>query len=632
MTLRRRIAFILYCLVNVANLAFGAVYLFRRQFMPYHESAVGQPWGELDGALRVLLEALMDVAGAGWLALFAITMPLLLTRFRRGDKMVRVLIPTAFLVFYVPTLLATLGVLFETPSVPPWYGAAAAIVASIIALLLDAPWAGETRRRPLVTAAVALLLPALVLLATLYDGIIGRAIDGHLNRLLPEPLPAVSPAAQAFHDSLFVVDLHADTMMWERDFLYRSEHGHVDLRRLSEGNVAIQVFAAVTKTVSAREAPEGADLLDDATRCLSPDSINQTGLLQAAQFRPLKTWFDLEARAFDQAARLKATIAEANARAGDDPEAPRMRLITTADDLAELVETRRRESEQTGRPRTIGALLALEGAHWLGGDGADVEAGVARLFETDFRMVAPTHRFDNALASSSEGCAPKAGLTPDGETFIAAIDDAPLVLDLAHAADATIAATTGRVSGPVVISHTGVRAACEALIQSQEENGKPFCDAHRNISDEDIRAVARTGGVVGIGMWPEAGSRSLEEGLMHYAAALEALSQPAFVEEMRAMRPDYDPADHLAFGSDFDGAVHTPFDAGDLAILTAALLAAEYGSVRLDEVAVRKIAGVNACRIFATRLPGGSADRAQQICAPLASPSRSPSAAAAPAN
>jgi hypothetical protein len=117
-----------------------------------------------------------------------------------------------------------------------------------------------------------------------------------------------------------------------------------------------------------------------------------------------------------------------------------------------------------------------------------------------------------------------------------------------------------------------------------------------------------------------------------YDLELEALSPPAFVEEMRAMRPDYDPADHLAFGSDFDGAVHTPFDAGDLAILTAALLADGNDSVRLDEVAVRKIAGVNACRVFATRLPGGSAERAREICAPLARPSQTSDATTAAPN
>ena len=50
------------------------------------------------------------------------------------------------------------------------------------------------------------------------------------------------------HQRLLVADLHADTLMWNRDLLEKGSWGHVDLPRLQEGNVAVQAFTVVTKT------------------------------------------------------------------------------------------------------------------------------------------------------------------------------------------------------------------------------------------------------------------------------------------------------------------------------------------------------------------------------------------------
>ena len=81
-----------------------------------------------------------------------------------------------------------------------------------------------------------------------FFGVLPGLTDRRLNRVVGPALPPVSPQAQTLHDTLLVADLHADTLMWERDLLTRSAHGHVDLPRLREGNVALQVFSSVTKT------------------------------------------------------------------------------------------------------------------------------------------------------------------------------------------------------------------------------------------------------------------------------------------------------------------------------------------------------------------------------------------------
>ncbi|WP_226575517.1 dipeptidase [Acuticoccus sediminis] len=610
MPTRRRISFALYAFVCLVLLGLAAAIL-SGSLEPAGDGAVA--WRRTAPGGTVVADAFRAVAAAGLAGLLIVTLPLLLTRFRAGDRLARVVIPLGLLAVTVPAAIALAAVWLETPVVPLWYGAAAAVAGGVVGLVLDAPWASADRPRRLVTAAVAVIVPVLVGVAVLASGVVGRGVDVGLNTVLAAPRPGVSPEIAAFHDDLFIVDLHADTMMWDRDFLGASRVGHVDLDRLVKGNVALQVFAAVTKTVSARPAPDPGRLLVGATVCLSPDSLNQTGLLQVAQFSPLATWFDLEARAIHQARRLKRFIAETEAH--DDGTSPRMVLIRTADDLDALIRQRRREQASGGRPRTVGALIAVEGAHWLGGGGTDPAAGVETLFAEGFRMLAPTHRFDNTLGASSEGCDPDSGLTADGAAFVGAVAHNGIVLDLAHAADATLEGAVGQGAGPVVISHTGSRTAC---LGYRDEAPRPGCDANRNISDEDVRTVARTGGIIGIGLWPEVGSNSVEEGMTHYRAVLSALAEPSFVEEMRAAHPAYDPTDHIALGTDFDGAVSTPYDAAGLPALTAALVVAPM-PVPLDRTAIRKIAGANACRVFATRLPGGSAERAAQICAPLLS-------------
>ncbi len=108
--------------------------------MPYHAEALGRRWTEVDPALQILLKALMEVAGAGWIGIGVATLVLVAVPMRRGERWGRLLIPALFLIFYVPTLLATLAVLNQTPAAPPWYGNAIACLATLGGVLADAPW------------------------------------------------------------------------------------------------------------------------------------------------------------------------------------------------------------------------------------------------------------------------------------------------------------------------------------------------------------------------------------------------------------------------------------------------------------------------------------------------------------
>ena len=441
---------------------------------------------------------------------------------------------------------------------------------------------------------------SLVLVGAVLSGCVADVIDRRLNKVVvPDDLPQLTDTEKTAHRKLFVVDLHADSMLWNRDLLEKADWGHVDLPRLVEGNVALQVFAMVTKTPFKGRAPADAVLIpeianDPNAKCMRHDSLNLAGLLQFAQGRPLRTWFDLEQRALYQAERLKAFIAESQRRHDADPtgKTPRLMLIRNADDLARLVELR------GNRENVVGALIALEGAHWIG-ETQTVEAGIDKLFDAGFRMLAPTHRFNNTLSAASEGCDQLAGLTDHGRAFLRYAHDKGMILDLAHASDSGIAEAAGIAKGPLVVSHTGIRVGCKDLTD---------CTVERNMRDQDIQAVARTGGVVAIGYWPQAVGSSMKNVVKGFQNARRALSDKDFVEEMPV---GYDPLDHIALGSDYDGAVQVPFDTSGLSYITSALVRTDFTAGQ-----VAQIAGGNACRVFAERLPGGSAARAREICKP----------------
>jgi microsomal dipeptidase-like Zn-dependent dipeptidase len=120
---------------------------------------------------------------------------------------------------------------------------------------------------------------------------------------------------------------------------------------------------------------------------------------------------------------------------------------------------------------------------------------------------------------------------------------------------------------PVIVSHTGVKGTCNNT---------------RNLSDDQLRGVARSGGLIGIGYWDTAvcgdDARAIARAI-HYAVGIAG-------------------ADHVALGSDFDGAVTTPFDTTGLVLLTDALL-----QEGLSEADIAKIMGGNAFALLAKLLP-----------------------------
>jgi microsomal dipeptidase-like Zn-dependent dipeptidase len=368
---------------------------------------------------------------------------------------------------------------------------------------------------------------------------VGLALSARTERRLnavgdPGPYPVTSAAAD-LHERLTIVDLHADSLLWGRDLLVRAYRGHVDVPRLIEGNVALQVFALPTKVPRHLNIERNDDRTDDII------------LVAFVQGWPAETWRSLLARAEHQASRLARMATSSNGR---------LVLVRSAADLDTLLARR------AAGDVAIGGLLAIEGAHALDGGPANVD----RLFDLGYRMVGLVHFFDNDVAGSAHGIA-KGGLTVAGREVVERLEARSMLVDLAHASVVTIYDVLAIATRPVVVSHTGVRGTA---------------DNARNLSDEQLRGVAATGGVVGIGFWPTA------------CGGEDALSiARAIAHAVAVIGPE-----HVALGSDFDGAVTVPFDVSGMALLTSALLAEGLG--------VATIAGVmggSAIRLLRETLP-----------------------------
>ena len=305
--------------------------------------------------------------------------------------------------------------------------------------------------------ALLVALPVVLVLAVGFKLYGPTIFDRAANRVLEDPPYEASERAKKLYEDLFVVDLHADPLLWDRDLSQRLGHGAVDIPRLIEGNVAIQSFFIVSKS------PWDQNI--HSTRSNS-DAITT---LIAVQGWPRRTWDSLLERALYQSRTLHHLAAQSKGA---------LRILKTQADLRAY-----REARSSGRPMVAG-VIGVEGAHALEGDLRNLQA----LYDAGARIIAPTHFFDNAVGGSAHGV-DKGGLTELGHAMVAEMERRRMLLDLAHASASVIEDAVAISTRPAIVSHTGVRGTC---------------DNERNLGDGQLQAVAATGGLIGIGYWDTA--------------------------------------------------------------------------------------------------------------------------------
>ena len=364
---------------------------------------------------------------------------------------------------------------------------------------------------------------------------IPRLVDEAQNKVLKKPPYAASERALNLQKQLAIADLHADSLLWGRDLLERGAYGQVDIPRLADGNVALQVFSLPTKS------PHGLNIESN------DDKSDDIFWLAIVERWPFRTWNSLTERALYQARRLHQF-----ARGSEGGFV----VIESSADLSRYMERRRSNSRLTA------GLLSIEGAHALDGKLENLDV----LYRAGYRMMSPSHFFDNDIGGSAAGVH-KIGLTEKGREWVRDMEARHMIVDLAHASAKTIEDVLAIATRPLVVSHTGVKGTC---------------DNNRNLSDDQIRAVAAKGGLIGIGYWE---------------TATCGTDARAIVKAMRYVS-DRVGVEHVALGSDFDGAVTEPFDTSGLVEITDAMLEAGY-----SEQEIRMIMGENALQFLAANLP-----------------------------
>ncbi|MBO9713988.1 dipeptidase [Sphingomonas sp.] len=380
--------------------------------------------------------------------------------------------------------------------------------------------------RKLLTGLGAVLVLAAVGFFWLAPGIVERG----MNKVEPTEHPKVSDATRKLHASLEIADMHADTLLWSRSLLAASHQGQVDLPRLVQGNVALQVFSSVTKTPKHQNYDANTGDTDNIT------------LLAFAQLQPPRTWTSLLERSLWHAEKLKRAAANSDGK---------LRVILTAADLDKLL------ADRAAGKQVVGGMLSIEGLQDLEGKLDNLD----RLHDAGFRMAGFAHFFDNDVAGSMHGVN-KGGLTPLGRQVLARMEKLGMIVDVAHDSHQTVAEILKGARRPVVSSHGGVQATCKV---------------NRNLTDDEIRGIARTGGVIGIGYWDGA----------------ICSTRPADVAKAIAYVRDLVGIDHVGLGSDFDGAVTTGIDASMLVEVTQALV--DRGFTPED---IRKVMGGNVLRVI----------------------------------
>ena len=98
------------------------------------------------------------------------------------------------------------------------------------------------------TRVAGWLTASVLLLVGLAMAFLPAFIEANLQGVTDHAAYVIPPDVQRRHDALIVADWHVDSLLWNRDLMERSNRGHVDVPRLEEGGVAIQMFTTVTKT------------------------------------------------------------------------------------------------------------------------------------------------------------------------------------------------------------------------------------------------------------------------------------------------------------------------------------------------------------------------------------------------
>ncbi len=280
------------------------------------------------------------------------------------------------------------------------------------------------------------------------------------------------------------------------------------------------------------------------------------------------------------------------------------KLIIT-DNLASM-ETAWKQGKLVG-------LFGVEGGHMIENDLTKLD----QLYAKGARYMTLTWNNSTSWASSAwdETIQPEKltqkGLTPFGKQVVQRMNQLGMLVDLSHVGVQTFWDAINTTTKPVLVSHSN----CHAI-----------CPVPRNLTDEQIKAIGKNGGVIHLNFYSGFIDSSFKQKetafLQTHARELDSLKQTGmqqeyamsfltnkYADEVYNIRPSLDQllnhldhivrligVDHVGMGSDFDGITSAPKELNDVTdypLITKALL--ERGYSKKD---IEKILGKNFLRIL----------------------------------
>ena len=181
-----------------------------------------------------------------------------------------------------------------------------------------------------------------------------------------------------------------------------------------------------------------------------------------------------------------------------------------------------------------GALLALEG-----GEGVFDESALRIFYRLGVRMISLTWNQRNQLADGIGELETKGGLTLLGKKIIREMEDLGIILDVSHIAPAGFWDIVKITRKPFLASHS---------------NAMSLCKNKRNLDDEQIKAIANTGGLIGINFAPEFLVNNKSADISDVIRHIDYIREVAGIER-------------VVLGTDYDGIQTTPAGLEDLSKL-----------------------------------------------------------------
>jgi len=266
------------------------------------------------------------------------------------------------------------------------------------------------------------------------------------------------------------------------------------------------------------------------------------------------------------------------------------------------------------RKNKMSCVIGVEGGHIIGRDISKLEA----LHDRGMRYLGLTWNNSNHIASSAKdetfnrNSLSNIGLSNFGSEVVQKCNDLGVIIDVSHAGEQAFWDVVDQSQEPIIASHSSVYA---------------LCPHYRNLKDDQIKAIAKTGGAVFINFYPgyidstfqqkaEIINMKYEVELDILAEKYDPLSNQYWFEEMKLLKHekariapsindvikhisyivDLVGVDYVGIGSDYDGVEIMPTgleNVSKLPFLTKKLI--EHGYTIRE---VRKILGGNFKRIF----------------------------------